>query len=58
VLFRHNYTLHVHHYFLFGYFIPWCRFRNPVSLVCQAFCAGVYVEGVSEWSLGLLWDMK
>lgn len=50
-----RYYLHVHHYFLFGFFIPFTRFKNPVSLVCQAICAGVYVEGVSEWSMAPLW---
>jgi hypothetical protein len=52
---RDHYYVHIHHYFLFGFFIPFARFRNPVSLVCQALCAGVFVEGVSEWSMGALW---
>lgn len=52
---RAGYYPHIHHYFLFGFFIPWTRFRNPVSLVSQALCAGVYVEGISEWSMATLW---
>jgi hypothetical protein len=52
---RNHYYVHIHHYFLFGFFIPFARFRNPVSTVCQALCAGVYVEGISEWSMGTLW---
>ncbi len=55
-LLRHRASVHIHHYFLFGYFIPFLRFRNPVTLLCLGFCAGVYVEGVSEWSMALLWD--
>jgi hypothetical protein len=54
-LLRGHYYFHIHHYFLFGFFIPWTRFRNPVSLVCQALCAGVYVEGISEWGMATLW---
>ena len=52
---RNHYYVHIHHYFMFGFFIPFARFRNPVSLVCQALCAGVYVEGISEWGMGTLW---
>ena len=52
---RNHYYVHIHHYFLFGFFIPFARFRDPVSIVCQALCAGVYVEGVSEWGMGTLW---
>ena len=52
---RGHYYYHIHHYFFFGYFIPWTRFKNPVSLACQAFNAGVYVEGVSEWGMAPLW---
>ena len=51
---RGHYYYHIHHYFFFGYFIPWTRFKNPVSLACQAFSAGVYVEGVSEWGMAPL----
>ena len=53
---RGRYTPHIHHYFFFGYFIAWARFRTPVSLVCQGLCAGVYVEGISEWGMSALWD--
>jgi len=53
--FRAEYNFHIHHYFLFGFFIPWARFKHPVSLICQALCAGVYVEGISEWSMAALW---
>jgi len=55
---RGNYYLHVHHYFFFGFFIPWTRFRNPVSIICQAFCAGVYVEGISEWGMDPIWALR
>ena len=55
---RADYAFHIHHYFLFGFFVPFTRFRNPISLVFQALCAGIYVEGVSEWSMSLLWDLK
>ncbi len=57
-VFRDRYYLHIHHYFLFGFFIPFTRFKNPVSLACQALCAGVYVEGVSEWSMATLWYLR
>lgn len=50
-----HYYVHIHHYFLFGFFIPFARFRHPVSRVCQALCAGVYVEGISEWGMAALW---
>ena len=50
-----RYSVHIHHYFLFGFFIPFARFKHPVSLVCQAVCAGVYVEGISEWGMSTLW---
>ena len=50
-----RYSMHIHHYFLFGFFIPFARFRNPLSVVCQAVCAGGYVEGVSEWGMSTLW---
>jgi len=52
---QERYSVHIHHYFLFGFFIPFARFRNPASLVCQAVCAGGYVEGVSEWGMATLW---
>ena len=55
-LLRESHTIHVHHYFLFGFFVPWARFRDPVSLVCQGACMGVCVEGISEWSLLPIWD--
>ena len=54
-LLHEDYYFHAHHYFFFGFFIPWTRFRNPVSLVCQGVCAGIYVEGVSEWGMATLW---
>jgi hypothetical protein len=54
-LVRHTHTFHIHHYFLFGMFIPWARFRNPISLISQALCAGVYIEGVAEWGMATLW---
>jgi len=50
-----RYSVHIHHYFLFGFFIPFARFKHPVSIVCQALCAGVYVEGISEWGMSTLW---
>lgn len=49
-------SVHIHHYFLFGFFIPFLRFRNLITLICLGGCAGVYVEGISEWSMALLWD--
>ena len=52
---RDRYYYHIHHYFFFGCFVPWTRFKNPVSFACQAFSAGVYVEGVSEWGMAPLW---
>ena len=52
---QEQYSVYIHHYFLFGFFIPFARFRNPVSMVCQAVCAGGYVEGVSEWGMATLW---
>ena len=50
-----HYSVHIHHYFLFGLFIPFARFNHPVSMVCQALCAGVYVEGICEWGMSTLW---
>ena len=52
---RGHFYYHIHHYFFFCYFIPWTRFKDPVSLACQGFSVGVYVEGVSEWSMAPLW---
>jgi hypothetical protein len=54
-LLRHSHYVHIHHYFLAGFFIPWTRFRNPLSMLCQALCAAVYTEGISEWSMAALW---
>ena len=30
--FQSRYYLHLHHYFFFGFLIPFTRFKNPVSL--------------------------
>lgn len=53
-----SHYLHVHHYFLFGIFIPFTRFPTPLSTVCQALCAGVYVEGVASWSMSTIWHPR
>ncbi len=52
---RSHHHLHIHHYFLAGFFIPFTRFRNPVSVVCLGLSAGVYVEGISEWGMDPIW---
>lgn len=52
---RDHYHLHIHHYFLAGFFIPFTRFRNPVSVACLGISTGVYVEGVSEWGMDPIW---
>jgi len=57
-LLRDRYYVHLHHYFVFGVLIPWARFRNPVSVVCQAVCLGIYVEGVAEWGMVSIWALK
>jgi len=47
--------VHIHHYFLFGIFVPWLRFRHPVCVVCQAICASIAVEGVATWGMDPMW---
>jgi hypothetical protein len=54
-LWRDTYSVHIHHFFLFGMFVPWLRFRNPVCLVCQAICASISVEGVATWGMDPMW---
>lgn len=50
--------LHIHHWFLFCFFVPFARFRHPVSMVSQALCAGIAVEGVAEWSMSTIWELR
>ncbi len=52
---REHYYFHIHHYFLFGFFIPFLRFKNPVTLTCLGICAGVYAEGIAEWGMDPIW---
>jgi hypothetical protein len=54
-LYSGSYYIHVHHYFLFGFFVPWLRFRDTVSVAALGLCSAVYVEGVSEWGMATLW---
>jgi len=54
-LWRDTHSVHIHHFFLFGMFVPWLRFRNPVCVVCQAICAGISVEGVATWGMDPMW---
>lgn len=55
---RATHYLHVHHWFFFCFFVPFARFRHSVSMVCQAVCAGIAVEGVAEWSLSTIWELR
>jgi len=54
-LWRDTHSVHIHHFFLFGMFVPWLRFRNPVCSVCQAICASICVEGVATWGMDPMW---
>ncbi len=54
-LLRDTHSVHIHHFFLFGCFVPWLRFRNPVCVVCQAVCASIAVEGVATWGMDPMW---
>ena len=54
-MWRDTHSVHIHHYFLFGMFVPWLRFRNPVCVVCQAICASISVEGVATWGMDPMW---
>jgi hypothetical protein len=56
LLLRDTHYLHIHHWFVGAYFLPYCRFANPVSRTAQAICAGVAVEGVAEWSMAPIWE--
>lgn len=53
-----RYYVHIHHYFFFGFFIPFARFKNMVSLAGQGFCTGIFVEGISEWGFSTLWYLQ
>jgi hypothetical protein len=55
VFWRETHSVHIHHFFLFGMFVPWLRFHNPVSVVCQAVCAGISVEGVATYGMDPTW---
>lgn len=57
-LWRDTRHIHIHHWFLFCFFIPFTRFRHPVSLVSQAICAAIYIEGVAEWSMATIWELN
>lgn len=57
-LVRESRYLHIHHWFLFCFFVPFARFRHPVSVVAQALCAGIAVEGVAEWSMSTIWELR
>ncbi len=54
-LWRDTHSVHIHHFFLFGMFVPWLRFHNPVCVVCQAICASISVEGVATWGMDPMW---
>jgi hypothetical protein len=58
VLLNETRHLHIHHWFLFCFFVPFARFRNPVSTICQAVCAAIAVEGVAEWSMSTIWELN
>ncbi len=55
---RESHYLHVHHWFFFCFFVPFARFPQPLSMACQAMCAGIAVEGVAEWSLSTIWELR
>jgi hypothetical protein len=52
---RETHSLHIHHFFLFGMFVPWLRFNHPLCAVVQAVCAGISVEGVATWGMDPTW---
>ena len=54
-MWRDTHSVHIHHFFLFGIFVPWLRFQNPVCVVCQAVCASISVEGVATWGMDPMW---
>ena len=54
-LWRDTHSVHIHHFFLFGMFVPWLRFQTPLTALCQAVCAGISVEGVATWGMDPTW---
>lgn len=58
VLVRDTRHLHIHHWFLTCFFVPFARFANPVSRTAQAVCAAIAVEGVAEWSMATIWELN
>lgn len=47
--------LHVHHYNWGAFLFPFFRFRNVSSLVVQALCLGIAVEGIARWGMDPVW---
>eukprot|EP00026_Physarum_polycephalum_P007555 Phypoly_transcript_07618.p1 GENE.Phypoly_transcript_07618~~Phypoly_transcript_07618.p1 ORF type:complete len:443 (+),score=33.17 Phypoly_transcript_07618:147-1475(+) len=54
-LLRKTHYLHVHHYAIFGSLIPLAAFPNIFSMICLGLLSGIYVEGISRWSMGWFW---
>lgn len=54
-LLRDSHYLHIHHYNVFGFFLPWLRFRHPVTLVALGLCTGIFIEGVTTWGMDAMW---
>lgn len=48
----HGYVLRLHHYFLALLAIPVLSLPNRISLFGQAFCLGLFIDGVGRWG----WD--
>jgi len=57
-LVRDTRHLHIHHWFVGIYFVPFTRFPNPLSRGVQAVCAAIGVEGIAEWSMATLWELN
>lgn len=57
-LVRETRYVHIHHWFLFAFFVPFARFRHPISTVAQAVCAAIMVEGVAEWTMSTIWELR
>ncbi|KAJ3428970.1 lccl domain protein [Anaeramoeba flamelloides] len=55
---KSNYELHLHHYFVFLMLMVLVVHQNYVCGIGWGISFGIYVEGVSNWSLANLWDKR
>ena len=56
ILWRATYTFHLHHALIGPLLLPLTRFRTPLSVVCQAILAGLFINGIALWGWQSDWD--